>query len=32
VDFEGTLKDVKVQNAIRHLEEVADFLKVLGGY
>ncbi len=32
VDFEGTLKDTKVQNAIRHLEEVADFLKVLGGY
>jgi prephenate dehydratase len=32
VDFEGSLKDVKVQNAIRHLEEVADFLKVLGGY
>jgi len=32
VDFEGSLKDAKVQNAIRHLEEVADFLKVLGGY
>lgn len=32
VDFEGTLKEARVQNAIRHLEEVADYLKVLGGY
>jgi prephenate dehydratase len=32
VDFEGTLKQERVQFAIRHLEEVADFLKVLGGY
>ncbi|MBZ2184064.1 MAG: prephenate dehydratase [Bryobacter sp.] len=32
VDFEGSLKESKVQNALRHLEEVADELKVLGGY
>jgi prephenate dehydratase len=32
VDFEGSLKETKVQNAIRHIEEVADDLKVLGGY
>jgi prephenate dehydratase len=32
VDFEGTLKEPKVLNAIKQLEESADFLKVLGGY
>ncbi len=32
VDFAGTLKEEKVQNAIRHLVEVADFSKVLGSY
>ncbi len=32
VDFAGQLKDEKVQNAIRHLQESADFVKVLGAY
>ncbi|GAB4367941.1 MAG: prephenate dehydratase [Bryobacter sp.] len=32
VDFEGQLKDERVQNALRHLEEATDFLKVLGAY
>jgi prephenate dehydratase len=32
VDFEGQIKDEKVQNAIRHLQEVTDFVKVLGSY
>ncbi len=32
VDFVGQLKDEKVQNAIRHLQETADFVKVLGAY
>ncbi len=32
VDFEGQLKDERVQNAIRHLRETADFVKVLGAY
>jgi prephenate dehydratase len=32
VDFEGQLKDERVKNALRHLEEASDFLKVLGAY
>jgi prephenate dehydratase len=32
VDFEGQLRDERVQNAVRHLKETADFVKVLGAY
>lgn len=32
VDFEGSSKDPIVQNAIKNLEELADFIKVLGSY
>lgn len=32
VDFEGSMKDQRVVNAIKNLEELADFLKVLGSY
>ncbi len=32
VDFLGREKDPRVQNALRHLGEIADFLRVLGSY
>ena len=32
VDFEGSLSDKKVQNALRHVQEIATFLRVLGSY
>jgi prephenate dehydratase len=32
VDFLGRFDSVLVQNALRHLEEIADFLRVLGCY
>jgi prephenate dehydratase len=32
VDFMGRQEDERVQNALRHLGEVADFLRVLGSY
>ncbi|GFH08081.1 uncharacterized protein HaLaN_02989 [Haematococcus lacustris] len=32
VDFVGTLADVRCQNALRHLQEFAPFLRVLGTY
>jgi prephenate dehydratase len=32
LDFLGHLEEPKVQNALRHLEELADFLRVLGCY
>jgi prephenate dehydratase len=32
VDFAGSLKEARVRNALRHLEEACDFVKVLGSY
>ncbi|UCE05219.1 MAG: prephenate dehydratase [bacterium] len=32
LDFEGSLEQETCQNALRHLEEIADFIKVLGSY
>ena len=32
VDFAGALADAKSQNALRHLQEIAPFLRVLGTY
>eukprot|EP00877_Chromochloris_zofingiensis_P008389 jgi/Chrzof1/3803/Cz13g09120.t1 len=32
VDFVGSMADVQVQNALRHLQESAPFLRVLGSY
>ncbi|MCG8607674.1 prephenate dehydratase [bacterium] len=32
LDFEGNLNEKRCQNAIRHLEEITTFLKVLGSY
>jgi len=32
VDFVGTLADVRCQNALRHLQELAPFMRVLGTY
>ena len=32
VDFEGTPKDDRCRNALRHLAEVCDFVRVLGSY
>ncbi|KAG2500138.1 hypothetical protein HYH03_001720 [Edaphochlamys debaryana] len=32
VDFIGSLMEVKCQNALRHLQETAPFLRVLGSY
>lgn len=32
VDFMGSLADVQCQNALRHLQEIAPFLRVLGSY
>ncbi len=32
LDFEGSLQDRACQNALRHLEEIAEFIKVLGSY
>jgi prephenate dehydratase len=32
VDFFGRKDDERVQNALRHLSEIADFLRVLGSY
>jgi len=32
VDFEGSPKDERCRNALRHLEEVCDFVRVLGSY
>ena len=32
VDFEGSLSDKNVQNALRHLQEISTFLRVLGSY
>ena len=31
-DFEGSLSDKNVQNALRHLQEISTFLRVLGSY
>ncbi|KDD72501.1 hypothetical protein H632_c3265p0, partial [Helicosporidium sp. ATCC 50920] len=32
VDFIGSSADVKVQNALRHLQETSPFLRILGSY
>lgn len=32
VDFVGTLAEVRCQNALRHLQEIAPMLRVLGTY
>lgn len=32
LDFEGSMEQETCQNALRHLEEIADFIKVLGSY
>ena len=32
VDFEGSLSEKNVQNALRHLQEISTFLRVLGSY
>lgn len=32
VDFIGSLSDEHCQNALRHLEEICSFLRVLGSY
>jgi prephenate dehydratase len=32
LDFYGNLEEPRVQNALSHLRELADFLKVLGCY
>jgi arogenate/prephenate dehydratase len=32
VDFEASMADEVAQNALRHLEEFATFLRVLGSY
>lgn len=32
IDFEANIADEKMQNALRHLEETATFLRVLGSY
>lgn len=32
VDFEGSLRDERCRNALRNLEEVCDFVRVLGSY
>jgi prephenate dehydratase len=32
VDFLGSVKQVETQNALAHLSEIADFVKVLGSY
>ena len=32
LDFEGTMAQGSCQNALRHLEEIAEFIKVLGSY
>jgi arogenate/prephenate dehydratase len=32
VDFIGSLNEVKCQNALRHLQEFAPFVRVLGSY
>lgn len=32
LDFEGTMEQQAGQNALRHLEEIAEFIKVLGSY
>lgn len=32
IDFVGTLADQKSQNALRHLQEIAGFMRVLGSY
>jgi prephenate dehydratase len=32
LDFEGSMEQETSQNALRHLEEIADFIKVLGSY
>ena len=32
VDFEGSLAEERCRNALRHLEEVCDVVRVLGSY
>jgi len=32
LDFEGSMEQETSQNALRHLEEIAEFIKVLGSY
>jgi len=32
VDFEGSPRDERCRNALRHLQEVCDFVRVLGSY
>lgn len=32
IDFVGSLADPTCQNALRHLQEIAPFLRVLGSY
>lgn len=32
LDFNGSVKDEKVKNALRHLTEVTNFIKILGSY
>ena len=32
LDFSGTLAEERIQNALRHLEEITSFIKILGSY
>ena len=32
LDFEGNIEQSKIQNALKHLEELADFIKILGSF
>jgi prephenate dehydratase len=32
LDFAGSMQEERCRNAIRHLEEITSFLKVLGSY
>ena len=32
IDFVGSMSQVQCQNALRHLQEIAPFLRVLGSY
>ena len=32
IDFQGSIKEERVQNALNHLKEISDFIKILGSY
>ena len=32
IDFQGNIKEERVKNAINHLKEISDFIKILGSY